>query len=258
MDNLLKMADKNLAASIRHRITHSKNGILRETDSYMIYTIGVDSEDAHLNGVLCLNEDYDAEKVLEEAKKFFKPMKRSYSIWIRDHEDFELEMVLRRKGIEPKRVPGAAGMIIKQRIDSAPIPEGFHLRRVATSNEVQDFSIVVQEAFDKSPEVGREMFSSKDMLISPNTAGYVAYKDSKPVAAASIVITRPMAGIYWVGTVESARGQGLGSSIAQASTNFGFDLGAEAVILQASLVGESIYEKLGYDTITYYRTYIVN
>lgn len=255
MDNLLKLADKNLAASIKHRITHSKNGTLRETDSYMIYTTGVYSDDAHVNGVLCFDTNYDAEEVLHEAENFFKPMKRSYSVWVRDHEDFELEMALRGKGLEPRRVPGAAGMVIKQRIESAPTPEGFELKRVTTSKEVQDFSQIVQEAFDKSPEVGNEMFSSDSVLISPDTAGFIIYKDNKPVASVTTVITRPIAGIYWVGVVESARGQGLGSSIAQAATNLGFDLGAEAVILQASLLGESVYEKLGYETVTYYRTY---
>jgi len=257
LETLRKMADENLTHSIRHRILHSKNGELQETDSYMIYTLGVDNEDGHINGVLFKNIN-SYEDGIKRAEDFFKPMNRDYIIWVRDHVDRHLEKILLSKGLEPKRIPGSSGMIIRHRINSISTPEGFQLKEVANSKEVEDFSIVTQNAFDKPNIVRKEMFSSDNILISSSTVAFIIYEKDKPMAAASIMLSGSMAGIYWVGTVEEGRGKGLGSYITQIVTNAAFDKGANTVILQASIAGERIYKKLGYETITHYRWYPIN
>lgn len=81
------------------------------------------------------------------------------------------------------------------------------------------------------------------------------YKDKEPVSAVMTVISECVAGIYWVGILEKIRGQGLGSFATQIATNTGFDSGKNAVVLQASELGESVYTRLGYQTVTGYRTY---
>ena len=254
LEDLIKEADKNLAESIRHRILYCKKGTLYETDSYMIYTLGVDNEDGHLNGVLCLNDNCD-EEVLKEADNFFGGLNRNYVVWIRDKKDAKLEEVLVKRGIKPKRKPGSAGMIIKERIKIASLPEGFEIKEVTTRKEIDDFAIVVKEAFDKPEKVTKEMVSSDKILISPNTKAFVVYEEDKPVAGVSMVLSGETAGIYWVGTIEEKRGHGLGSYVTQVSTNAAFDNGAKVVVLQASEAGERVYKKLGYETITHYRWY---
>ncbi len=255
-DKLPMLADKNLAASILHRNINSKNGKLIETDSYIIYTIGIDNEDGHINGLLCLNGDC-YEEALEKAEDFFKSMDRNYVVWVRDHADNELEEILKAKGLKPKREPGAAGMAIRHRVEPVNVLEGFEIRRITTSKEVQDFALVTRDAFDKPYAVIKEMFSSHNILVSPKSQAFVVYQNKRPVAAASMILSDNIAGIYWVGVAEDARGKGLGSYVTQAITNAGFDSGAEAVILQASIAGERVYKKLGYETITYYRSYVI-
>jgi len=70
-------------------------------------------------------------------------------------------------------------------------------------------------------------------------------------------VTGNVAGIYYLGTVEEARGKGIGAYMTSIATNAGFDMGADIVILQASLVGESVYRRLGYQVFTYYRWYLI-
>ena len=67
------------------------------------------------------------------------------------------------------------------------------------------------------------------------------------------IVSHGVAGIYWVGSLEQARGKGLGRAITAAATNAGFDLGAEIASLQASPMGKPIYEAMGYETIFSYR-----
>ena len=256
LKNWLKLADENLVDSIVHRVKSIKSGKLYETENYIIYTIGVDSEDGHLNGAFCFNDDY-AEEMLNEAEKFFKTTNFSYSVWVKDHEDYKLEKILKQKGLKPKREPGSSVMIINEKINLLELPNGFELKRVTSEKEINDFALVTKSAFDKTDEVIECMFSSNKTLIDSNVISFVIYKNDEPVATALTVMSDCIAGIYWVGTIESERGQGLGGYIAQAATNIGFELGAEAVILQASAVGERVYNKLGYKKITLYRSYLI-
>lgn len=67
------------------------------------------------------------------------------------------------------------------------------------------------------------------------------------------IVSHSVAGIYWVGSLEEARGKGLGRAVTAAATNAGFDLGAEIASLQASPMGAPIYRDMGYETIFDYR-----
>jgi GNAT superfamily N-acetyltransferase len=67
------------------------------------------------------------------------------------------------------------------------------------------------------------------------------------------IVTDGVAGIYWVGTADGARGKGLGRAITAAAVNAGFDLGADLTSLQASPMGEPIYRTMGFETIYDYR-----
>jgi predicted acetyltransferase len=67
------------------------------------------------------------------------------------------------------------------------------------------------------------------------------------------IVSHGVAGIYWVGSLEQARGKGLGQAVTAAATNAGFELGAEIASLQASPMGKPIYEAMGYETIFDYQ-----
>lgn len=256
LKNYINLADKNLADSIRLQINCTDSGEIYETANYIIYTIGANSTDAHLNGALCFNDDYSKE-MIEKAESFFKERNLDYTFWVRDHADFKLEKDLKERGLKARREPGSAVMAIDERITSAILPDGFTVRGVNNREDISDFSKVIKEAFEKSDIEIEKMYESEYCLVNSNTHAFVIYKNSTPVSAVMTVVSKGVAGIYWVGTTQDARGQGLGSFVTQISTNAGFDSGAPLVILQASEAGERLYTKLGYQTITRYRTYPV-
>ena len=254
IDYWRKKADENLRDAIVHRINSIEGAILYQRNGYIIYTIGVDTDDTHLNGGLCLDDDY-AYEMVEKAEEFFGELGFKYSFWVRDHGNEKLEKILKYKGYKPSREPGSAGMIIHERIKSVELPAGYTVKEVENKEQIKDFIPIIKEAFDKESYVANKLFSSKEVLIAKNVKSFLIYKGDKAVSAAITVMSEEVAGIYYVGTLESERGKGLGSYIVRASTNKGFKEGKDAVILQASKLGESVYKKLGYKTITYYRTY---
>lgn len=254
----IKLADENLADSIRQQVKTLENVKIYETENYMIYSIGVETTDAHLNGALCLNDEY-AEEMLEMADDFFSNLNLSYTVWVRDHADHKLEELLKSRGLKARREPGSAVMTIRNRLKSVDLAEGYKVKGVNSRSTIEDFAEVVKQAFDKTQEEVDMMYQTDETIIDENALAFVIYDDNnRAVASALTIISDEVAGIYWIGVLEEARGKGLGSYITQVSTNAGFDSGKDLVILQASEVGEKVYTKLGYETVTRYRTYIVN
>lgn len=249
-----KEADENLRDAILHRIKNNPEARLYEGDGYILYTIGIDTGDTHLNGGLCL-DDNRAREMVERAEEFFGEDNLSYSFWVRDHGNPKLEKILRDKGHKPTREPGSAVMIIFEAIKSVEIPQGYRIKELEDDKDLVDFRKVIQDSFDKEEEVAERMFLSKDIVRNEFVRSFLIYEGDEPVSAAITVLSPRVGGIYYVGTLESQRGRGIGSYIVRASTNEGFRAGKEAVILQASELGESVYKKLGYKTISHYRTY---
>ncbi|HLS31913.1 MAG TPA: GNAT family N-acetyltransferase [Flavobacteriaceae bacterium] len=257
MEKKLQQADENLRESIRLQINAVPGAQLVEDSNYIIYSIGEKSTDPHLNGALCLNDDY-AEEMLERANVFFEDLNLDYTIWVRDHADFKLEELLKKSGWKPSRIPGSAVMIIEEKIKKAELPKGFKVEKVIDRYHINDFGKVVKQAFDKTRPLINQMLKTEETLIDDNIIAYVVYEENIPVSAVMTVFSEDTAGIYWVATVEQARGKGLGSFVTQIATNMSFDRGKSLVILQASELGEGVYKKLGFQTITRYRTYTVS
>ena len=98
----------------------------------------------------------------------------------------------------------------------------------------------------------------RDLLSTDAVHSVVAVSDDGPLAAAQLVMSDPIdgvavAGVYYVGTLEAARGKGLGELVTRAVTNRGFDLGGGFASLQATDMGAPVYSRMGYELLTTYR-----
>ncbi len=81
----------------------------------------------------------------------------------------------------------------------------------------------------------------------------VARTAGRPVATAMVIVSDRVAGVQLVGTVPDARGRGLGELCTRWAVNAGFELGAEAAVLEASEMGEPIYRRMGFVEVSRYR-----
>lgn len=249
------LAHENLRDTIKHRVLNINGGKLFENDDFLLFSIGVPTEDGHLNGCLSFNDDR-YESTFKEAKEFFKDLGFNFSFWIRDRIDRKLEKALLEQGYEPSRKPGSSVMITRTRIEDTPLPAGYKLREIESFDYVEDIKSVIEEAFEKDRKTIDTMFSSVENLVSDQVKSFCIYNDKgKPVSAALTSITPNSAGIYYVATLESERSKGLGKAITKASTNAGFDADRDIVILQASELGEYVYRKLDYRKVGIYRSY---
>jgi GNAT superfamily N-acetyltransferase len=135
---------------------------------------------------------------------------------------------------------------------------GFELRRVDTAEDAADYWKVAASACASigfPPEVFAHYENAED-LIADRIAAFLARRDDRPVGIAMTIVDHGVAGIYWVSCTEEPRGRGLGWSVTAAAVKAGFEMGAELASLQASPMGESLYRRMGFETIYDYRLYL--
>lgn len=254
----LELADLNLAAVIKSRMTTIPNAMLFQQHGQLAYSIGKPILDGHLNGILRYNQDNSTHNMREFCNDFLQQLGYGFIIWIRDHADNKLEASLRSFGLTPMREPGSAGMITEQRLSLPEVPTDFQIFKVSTNEEADDFNHVISAAFGIPIELSQLAIGRLDQLTKSNVAAYVIKSKDQAVAAGMTVVEHGVAGLYYIGTIPQARGRGFGELCTRLLTNAGFNLGARAAILQASLIGEPLYQRIGYKTITHYRWYPVS
>jgi hypothetical protein len=93
-------------------------------------------------------------------------------------------------------------------------------------------------------------------LIGPHIVSFLAYVGEIAAAGAIVLVSHGVAGVYWVGTLPEMRGRGLAELVTRAAGNAGFDLGGRIAALQASVMGEPVYRRMGYVEVTRYREFV--
>lgn len=199
--------------------------------------------------------EVDAEELLSRARRFFAVRERGFSLWVRGDEPEDRDLVEAAGAAGLELVYEMPEMVLARRAEERPLPDGVELRRLGSAGEAEDYWRVATASYSSlgfPPEVFR-YYEDHAGLVADNAVALLAYLDGRPVSIAMTILSHGVAGIYWVGSLEEARGRGLGRAVTAAAVNAGFDLGAELASLQASPMGESLYAAMGFETIFSYR-----
>lgn len=252
-DELL-LSDLNLAESTREMARfHADARIVEESDLLLVassdpFPVGF------TNAVIPLAESVDPERLLATADAFFGPMDRGYTVMLRDRLDGELERSLEASGLQP--FGDSPGMWLDAPVPAAAPVDGISFAPFDDLMAVRDFvevSAIAYSTIGMPEAVTRRLFEQPERVLQPHVLGIVAREGDAPLSTAMVILTHGIAGVYWVGTVEAGRKRGLGDACTRIISNAAFDMGARAVVLQASQQGDPIYRRMGYREVTRYR-----
>ena len=203
-----------------------------------------------LNGVVRLDPAAPVDAVLGLADDWFGSRGRGFTVNAVDGVDDDLRAAAEAAGLHVLR--DSPQMILTEAIDAPRPPQGGALRWARDPDELDRFVEVVDTAYQSlgAPAgVIRESVVDTGRMTEPNVDTVLAEVDGEAVAAAQVVLSHGMGGVYYVGTLEQARGRGLGELVTAAVTARGFARGAAFVGLQASPMGEPIYRRMGFRPI---------
>jgi hypothetical protein len=230
-------------------------GAAVEVDSGWVLGAATPSHPVISNAAFRTDDEVDPGELIARARAFFSERRRGFSVWARAgvEEDHDLIAAAEAGGLQS--VHEMPEMIIGRRVKERPLGEGVELRRVTSAAEASEYWEVAALAYSSLgfPEETFGSYTNHAGLIADNVIAFLAYWDGRPVSIAMTIVSHGVAGIYWVGSVEEARGRGLGWTVTAAAVNAGLDLGAEIASLQASPMGETLYTAMGFEKVFTYQ-----
>ena len=252
-ETLARLAHLSYLTFGRESALWSDRGRTAEGEGVLLHASGTEFPFV-FNGAYRTDPQVAPAHVLARADEFFAG--RGYTLVTHPGHDADLAAHLEAEGLWA--FGHSPEMVCRQRLADADPPDGIVLRRATDQAAIADFVAVGSAAY---PSLGMpdtamgEAIDRFERVLDPHVAVVVAYDSDEPVAAAQALLSHGIAGVYWVGTIEAARGRGLGEAACRWVTNWAFDQGAAAQTLQASVMGEAIYARMGYETIYRYRSW---
>lgn len=125
---------------------------------------------------------------------------------------------------------------------------------VTESAQLGDFALVASDAFG-APLEAASTLAPASTLDDARCSWFLGYLDGDPAACGQLLRTADVAGVYAIGVRERFRRRGLGAAITAAVLAAGRDSGCSIGVLQASPMGEPVYDRMGFETVTQYHRF---
>ncbi|MEM8806072.1 MAG: hypothetical protein AAGF01_08605 [Cyanobacteria bacterium P01_G01_bin.38] len=245
----LALINANLIEAYREFGRWQRSSQLVEKDGLLLMA-GTTPFPLLMNYVVRIDPQIPAPAVIDRAKHFFSALGRSFTIVSCGQVDHDLDAAAEEAGMQP--IIAAPWMGLESKVAEPQLPANVEIKRVTDEPGILDARRVNADAFESLdfPRAETEaIFGVPSRLLSPKLQVYVAYLNGEPVSTAMLLLTPQIAGVYWVGTKPTARSYGLAEACCRVASNAGFSAGAKWVVLQASPMGESVYQRIGYRTI---------
>ena len=208
------------------------------------------ADDRHLNAVLATRLDAaDADERIEALLAALHARGVPFLWWVMPSaRPGDLGSRLQARGLVAEDPWPGLTLEVDRLIEPAAVP-GLEIRRVTDDAGYADYERTFAPIMSPSPAF-TELLAIASRRIGFDADApelhYVGYLDGEPVATASLITAGGAAGIYNVATVEVARGRGIGAAMTAAAVRAGAGRGLRVATLQASTMGRSVYERLGF------------
>jgi GNAT superfamily N-acetyltransferase len=247
-------AHLNLVDSSRQLFEFDSGAELEATAGWL-FGAGTPDNPVISNAAFRTDDGVEGAEVVARAQDFFIARGRGFSLWVRGEESEDADLVAAASAAGLRQVYAMPEMVLERRPEALPLAPGVELRRLDSGDDAPTYWRIAASSYADigfPPEVF-EHYDGRQGLLADNVAAFIAELDGEPVGISMAIVSRGVAGIYWVGNLKQARGRGIGRAVTAAATNAGFDLGANLASLQASPMGKPIYEAMGFRTLFDYR-----
>lgn len=132
---------------------------------------------------------------------------------------------------------------------SAPAVPGLELVRVDGDEALDEYFAAFDATLSPGPgftAAFRRAATAIGFGMDAPMAHFIVRENERPVACASLIEAGGAAGLYNVGTVEGARGRGVGAWVSSMALLDGRRRGHSLGVLQSSTMGYRVYERLGF------------
>jgi GNAT superfamily N-acetyltransferase len=246
--DLAAAVDLSFVGSYRKLTEHVIGGAFRRFGAVDAFT--TDAPSGLFNGCLVVRRARVAD--LNAALDWLGGLDVPHRVFLRQETAGELVDVPLARGFE-RDVGFYPGMAMN------PVPEpptgagGVVVRPVEDRQGMEEFLRVVSE--DSVPSEPIRRLFPESLAADPDVRLFTAFLDGRPVGTSLAIRSGSAAGVYAVGTHPAARRRGVGTAATWAAVGAGRAWGCEAIVLQSTEMGLSLYEAMGFRTVVRYLSF---
>lgn len=253
---VLRLMDLNFVEMYRQHVRHVSGGEVHDFESL---TVIHGPGGAAIHNPVMVHGATTAARVLEVAERSCRALGRKHCIFLRAHEDQHLEPELEQGGYRFVYATPAMCLTRDRFAPTRALPDGapLEIRPVASEHERQLFGERVADAFaiyGTRPVTIQSFFERLEGVSNPTVQAYMGWQDGQPVTGAILYASHGVAGVGWVWTRPTHFGRRLAEVVTSAVLADGFARGLAIANLQASPLGEKVYARMGFETLSTYRT----
>ncbi|HET9957616.1 MAG TPA: GNAT family N-acetyltransferase [Polyangiaceae bacterium] len=256
-----ELAFLNFTESLREFVRWGEGGVLSESEDTLRTQTRVAFAAGSFNTAVFLGKRLDSPASwLETQRAWFHERGRGFSVHTRAAHHAELERACLQAGLRAEAKPPV--MVRRAPLEPVPGTGAGATARVRLGNDLRDWKSFVEVTAASYVSMGfaehltRNLMNSPERMARPVWLCALARAGSTDCAAAALLFSHSIAGLYWVGTRPTARRQGFAAACVQHLTNIAFERGARAVVLQASDAGAPLYRRMGFTDLTHYPMYV--
>lgn len=241
---LVSAANVNYIGSYRKLVEHSANGEIHEAAGVFAFATGLPI--SLFNG--CVVVEGGTAPELDAAIAWVSRRGLPYCIWIDEELVGGLGNVALARGLQ-RDLESLPGKVLHSPLEPpAPAP-------AVTVVPVTEASLAEYHDVNIAGGLARELASRlfpPSLAADPDVRLFTARLDGQPVGTSVAIRTGEVSGVYAVGTLATARRRGVGAAATWAAVAAGRAWGCDTIVLQASEMGASLYEAMGFRTVVSY------
>ncbi|HUJ51104.1 MAG TPA: GNAT family N-acetyltransferase [Bryobacteraceae bacterium] len=208
-----------------------------------------------------IENDAELTRLIQISSAQFESKRLRWTYWLCD--DFlsrplsrQAPHIFSRHGLRQlTKAPGMYAERLRAPQRQLPLLE---VRAVSDQATRATFAEIMSVAFDIPHSVSSAVYGS-ERGWSGGFQGYIGYANGKAVTTAASMITGDVIGLYSVATLPQHRRLGFAEAIMRAVIEPArVHAGAQRTVLQSTPSGLSLYEQMGYRTVTNFDVYIAD
>ncbi len=247
------LAERNLRDMFRTLAMHRNNGQVCELPGLTIASVGTDFQmfnTAFFNKPVLDRADLEQRVTL--ASLTFRRRKLPWSLWVCEEMIApEIRPRLSRICDRARLYPGPEmPAMAAERISAGGLRESeLTIEAVEGASLLQEFCRIGADCFHVPPNWFGEIYDGAERLQGP-MRGWVGYAKGQAVATAATVISDDVIGIYNLATAPEFRKRGFGEAMSRHAIAETLAMtGAKPIVLQSTLQGRRLYERLGFRAV---------